>query len=383
MARNYTSATLYFFDFGSVLRSSQERMKRVAIACGGTGGHLCPGIAIAEELKENGIDPVLVISRKPIDNVIAARYDQFEYLVTRALPFSKKPGKFLLFIWSQLISICSCIKFLWKKDIDCVIGTGGFTNLALVVSAFLMRKKIVLHELNQVIGKSIKVLAPFADVVFLPSGVSFSKNSLQKKVIHASVPLRSEIKKVPKAKARAKIGIPSEAKLITILGGSQGANSLNKWALNNLDKLNRAGVSVCCVCGPKNFMKFKKFGTRGNLQNLFLPFCDSMSELLCSTDLLVCRAGAGTIAEAMRLGVPMILVPYPYAAENHQEFNAIYARKLGCAAVVHESEINKLTDKVLEIFKSDFLGFAKRRSYRNSNKAIVDVIKKLIGIKNV
>ena len=79
----------------------------------------------------------------------------------------------------------------------------------------------------------------------------------------------------------------------------------------------------------------------------------------------------------------MILVPYPYAAENHQEFNAIYARKLGCAAVVRESEINKLTDKVLEIFKSDFLGFAKRRSYRNSNKAIVDVIKKLIGIKNV
>ena len=78
MARNYTSATLYFFDFGSVLRSSLERMKRVAIACGGTGGHLYPGIAITEELKENGIDPVLVISRKPIDKVIAARYDQFE-----------------------------------------------------------------------------------------------------------------------------------------------------------------------------------------------------------------------------------------------------------------------------------------------------------------
>ena len=93
--------------------------------------------------RENGIDPVLVISRKPIDKVIAARYDQFEYFVTRALPFSKKPGKFLLFIWSQLVSACSCIKFLWKKDIDCVIGTGGFTILVLVASAFLMRKKSV------------------------------------------------------------------------------------------------------------------------------------------------------------------------------------------------------------------------------------------------
>jgi UDP-N-acetylglucosamine--N-acetylmuramyl-(pentapeptide) pyrophosphoryl-undecaprenol N-acetylglucosamine transferase len=196
------------------------------------------------------------------------------------------------------------------------------------------------------------------------------------------MPLRNEIKKIPKNRARTKVGLPVEAKLVTILGGSQGANSLNTWALNNLDRLNRAGVSVCCVCGPKNFTKFKKFGTRGNFQNLFLPFCDNMAELLCSTDLLVCRAGAGTIAEAMRLGIPMILVPYPYAAENHQEFNSNYARKLGCAAVVRESEINKLTDKVLEIFKSDFLGFAKRRSYRNSNKAIVDVIKKLIGIKN-
>ena len=67
-------------------------MKRVAIACGGTGGHLCPGIAIAEELKKNGIDPVLFISRKQIDKVISTRYDQFEYFVTRAMPFSKKPG---------------------------------------------------------------------------------------------------------------------------------------------------------------------------------------------------------------------------------------------------------------------------------------------------
>ena len=129
-------------------------------------------------------------------------------------------------------------------------------------------------------------------------------------------------------------------------------------------------------------MKFRKLYIRGDLKNLFLPFCDNMSELLCSTDLLVCRAGAGTIAEAMRLGIPMILVPYPYAAENHQEFNANYARNLGCAAIVHESEIDKLTDKVLEIFKSYFLGFAKKRYYRNSNKAIVDIIKKLIGIKN-
>ena len=357
-------------------------MKRVAIACGGTGGHLCPGIAIAEELKKNGIDPVLFISRKQIDKVISTRYDQFEYFVTRAMPFSKKPGKFLLFIWSQLASACSCIKFLLKKNIDCVVGTGGFTNLSLAISAFLMRKKIVLHESNQVIGKSIKILAKLADVVFLPSGVSFSKSSLQKKVIHASVPIRDEIKKVPKAKARAKIGIPIDAKLVTILGGSQGANSLNTWALNNLDRLNRGGVSVCCVCGPKNFMKFRKLYIRGDLKNLFLPFCDNMSELLCSTDLLVCRAGAGTIAEAMKLGVPMILVPYPYAAENHQEFNANYARNLGCAAIVRESEIDKLTDKVLEIFKSYFLGFAKKRYYRNSNKAIVDIIKKLIGIKN-
>ena len=96
--------------------------------------------------------------------------------------------------------------------------------------------------------------------------------------------------------------------------------------------------------------------------------------------MLVCPAGAGTIAQAMRLGIPMILIPYPNGAENHQEFNANYGRKLGCAAVVHESEINKLTDKVLEIFISDFFGFAKRRNYCNSNKAIVDVIKKLIDI---
>ncbi|MDR0742014.1 MAG: UDP-N-acetylglucosamine--N-acetylmuramyl-(pentapeptide) pyrophosphoryl-undecaprenol N-acetylglucosamine transferase [Puniceicoccales bacterium] len=348
-------------------------MNRYAIVCGGTGGHLGPGIAIAEELMARNGECLLLISDKVIDSVMLRKYDQFEYITLPAKPLAKNIWKIFETIKSQLVSLYQCIKLVKNRKIDCVIGMGGFTNFPAVMAAFLMRKKIVLHESNRVIGKSIKLLAYLADIIFLPSQVNFKSRSLNKKVSHVSIPLRREMQKIDKCEARERLGLDPHGSVVTVLGGSQGAAALNEWAIQNFQRLNGQNLAVCCVRGIKNDSREEIIGMSddGNtIRNLFLPFCNDMSSLLSATDLLVCRAGAGTIAEAILFRLPMILVPYPDAAENHQEVNATHVANDGRAIVVRQGDIDLLANIVIECFKKNLKNFQTTPPSDNEHSAV-------------
>jgi UDP-N-acetylglucosamine--N-acetylmuramyl-(pentapeptide) pyrophosphoryl-undecaprenol N-acetylglucosamine transferase len=358
---------------------------RYAIVCGGTGGHLSPGIAIAEELMMRNEKCLLLISDKAIDNIMLKKYGQFEYSILPAKPFAKSAGKIFETIKSQFISFCKCIKLIKSREIDCIVGMGGFTNLSAVMAAFLMRKKIILHESNRVIGKSIKLLAFLADVIFLPPDVNFKNQFLNKKVAHVSIPLRHEIQKIDKYEARAHLGLDPQASVITVLGGSQGANALNEWAMQNFQRLNRENLTICCVRGIRSDIQEKIIGTSSNgspIMNVFLPFCNDMSSLLSATDLLICRAGAGTIAEAIFFELPMILVPYPNAAENHQEANAMCVANGGRAIIVRQNDIGLLTNVVIECFEKNLKNFQPNQLLDCKHSAvevIVNYAQKIIG----
>ncbi|MDR1890624.1 MAG: UDP-N-acetylglucosamine--N-acetylmuramyl-(pentapeptide) pyrophosphoryl-undecaprenol N-acetylglucosamine transferase [Puniceicoccales bacterium] len=360
-------------------------MSRYAIVCGGTGGHLGPGIAIAEELIARNEECLLLISDKVIDGVMLKKYDQFEYVTLPAKPLDKNIRKIFETIKSQFISLCQCIKLIKNKKIDCVIGMGGFTNFPVIVAAFFMRKKIILHESNRIVGKSIKLLAHLADIIFLPPDVNFKSRSLNKKVTHVSIPLRREIRKIDKCEARTRLGLDPHASVVTVLGGSQGANALNEWAMQNFQRLNDRNLTVCCIRGIRSDRQEEIIGQSANssaITNLFLPFCNDMSSLLSATDLLICRAGAGTIAEAILFGLPMILVPYPNAAENHQEVNATYVASNGRAIIVRQSDIGLLTNVVIECFGKNLKNFRISPPPDNGHSAvevIVNYAQKMIG----
>jgi UDP-N-acetylglucosamine--N-acetylmuramyl-(pentapeptide) pyrophosphoryl-undecaprenol N-acetylglucosamine transferase len=303
-------------------------MSKYAIACGGTGGHLSPGIAIAEELVARGDECILVVSEKPIDGIVLKKYREYPHVALPAKPFLKGIGKFFEFAKSQLVSFFKCIGLLRKEKINCVIGMGGFTNAPVVMAAFVLGVKIVLYESNRVIGKSIRVLSRLADIVFLPYGVNLKGRHTRKKILYASMPIRRELQKIEKTEAKNQLNLLPNVPVVTVLGGSQGSDALNRWATQNFQKLNERGIAICCVRGLGSTETESKVGkSKGgeSVPNIFMPFCDNMSLLLSATDLLVCRAGAGTIAEAAHFSLPMILVPYPNSADNHQEANAIYA----------------------------------------------------------
>jgi UDP-N-acetylglucosamine--N-acetylmuramyl-(pentapeptide) pyrophosphoryl-undecaprenol N-acetylglucosamine transferase len=358
-------------------------MSIYAISCGGTGGHISPGIAIAEELTQRNQKCLLLVSEKTIDGVMLKKYGNFESMTLSAKPFSKNPKKFWQFIKAQARSFFECIKLIRKRNIDCVIGMGGFTSVPIVLAAFVLRKKIVLHESNRIVGKSIRILSHLADMIFLPEGIELNGKFLSQKTIHAPIPLRREMRKINKSEARKILNLSEDGFLLTVLGGSQGAEALNEWAMQNIEKLNSQGVAVCCIRGIKshgNKLVEGKSSSGETVRNVFLPFCDDMHVLLSATDLLLCRAGAGTIAEAMFFSLPMILVPYPNSADNHQEANAMYAAEKGSAFIIHQDNIELLAGVILESFKKNLKNFKIDRVSSKKGpdvKIIVDRIQKI------
>ncbi|MDR2436313.1 MAG: UDP-N-acetylmuramate dehydrogenase [Puniceicoccales bacterium] len=322
-------------------------MKKYAIVCGGTGGHIAPGIAVAERLLERNNRCILVVSKKEVDGIFLRKYANMEHIVFPVAPFSKRPFKFLKFLLSQSFSFFKALFFLAKNKIDCVIGFGGFTNAPLVLAAFLLKKKIALHESNRVIGKSVRALSIFAHAIYLPPEVNFQLRFLNKKVRHVPCPVRREIFKMDQLAAKEMLGIDFRVRLILVLGGSQGAKILTNWAAENYEKFNARGVRIYCLSGSRAPKNFEING------NKFVPFRDDMNPLYNAADAIVSRAGSGTISEAMKCQKKMVLVPYRHAADGHQLANARYAEKLGYAACVEEFEMDILFEKVMEVLESD------------------------------
>jgi UDP-N-acetylglucosamine--N-acetylmuramyl-(pentapeptide) pyrophosphoryl-undecaprenol N-acetylglucosamine transferase len=209
--------------------------------------------------------------------------------------------------------------------------------------------------------------------VYLPLGIRIS-GVRAAATRHAGLPVRREIVRLPVAAARQALGRDPAQKTVVILGGSQGASSLNAWARASFGALALEGVQLYCVTGlGKDAAETLVLRTRAGdpVKAQFVPFCDRIAELLSAADLVVSRAGAGTLAELVRCEVPAILVPYPHAASDHQRANAAFFERQGGGIVVEESALGELQSEVLELAFNDWLlrqfrGNLKRMDRANS-----------------
>ena len=317
----------------------------ILLACGGSGGHIAPAIAVAERLTDHHC--TFVLSQNKVDSFFAKKYAQFEFIHVSAMPFRLSPIAFARFCRSQLTSFRYALKLLTQRHIKLVISFGGFTSLGFVLAAKFKKIPIILHESNQIPGKSTRVLAKFADKILLPPGVTIKHQ--QKKIISLDYPIRKEFKTISKEEARKIIGWPVLKKIILVIGGSNGALALTKWAEQNFTKFAHYNTDIFCIAGP--VLSQERAVNYEDCTLHMLPFCEEMNLAICASDLVVSRAGAGTIAECRYHKRPMFLVPYPFAADNHQLANAKAAEKLGIATVCEQNEIDTLTQKLLEVIK--------------------------------
>ncbi len=156
--------------------------------------------------------------------------------------------------------------------------------------------------------------------------------------------------------------MPREGKMLAIFGGSQGAKALNDWARGNAEKFTNAGISIFCVTGP-SAEKDKNAVPAGASEGVpakkgvvkFIPFCDDMASALSAADLVISRSGAGSLAEFVACGVPAILIPYPFAADNHQEANAKFFREKGAGLVISQDKIETLANEAFSVITDDEL----------------------------
>lgn len=328
------------------------------ISCGGTGGHLSPGIALAESLTERGHRCILVISNKQVDARLLKKYSYLETVKISAIGFSLlKPIVLVKFIYNQFKSIFSSLKLIKDIKPNIVVGFGGFTTMSISIAAFLMGCPLILHEANRKPGKAIRLLSVLAHRVYLPPGVQL--RSLPPKTLrHLGYPVRKEVRPMFKETACKRLSIPYNCKRLLIFGGSQGANILNKWVYNNFERLGVLGIHVYCITGQGKLGtgKLEYLSPTGeSIQAVFTPFADNMAEVLSCADLVISRAGAGSIAEFCRCGLPCILVPYPYATDNHQLENAKFLEKQGGGIVVEQKNLHTLFDEVASLIFNDWL----------------------------
>ena len=357
-------------------------MKTFVIACGGTGGHLSPGIAIAEELIARGHKCVLIISNKNVDQKLCSAYPQIPFIQFPGIGFPKKMYIWPKFFYLLVKNFIKALQLLKSIKVDAVIGFGGFTNMGIVSAATCLKKPCFLHEANQKIGKTIRVLSFIATKIYLPEGI-FLKNILAQKVRYVGFPLRREIQKIDKTIAREKLKMDPKKKLIVFTGGSQGAKIFNKWVLENFESLFEYGINIICLTGiggqPQTIEK-------NECKVSFIPFSQKMHILFSGADLVIGRAGAGTIAELTQCETPSILIPYPFSAEGHQLANAIRFEQSGGCLVLEQVQMYRLKDEIMRLLNESEL--LKDMSFNlhqlnqdNATQMIADDIEKTLASK--
>ncbi|MCX7871958.1 MAG: undecaprenyldiphospho-muramoylpentapeptide beta-N-acetylglucosaminyltransferase [Verrucomicrobiae bacterium] len=315
----------------------------VAVACGGTGGHIFPGLAIADKLIRNGCDVTLLISQKEIDRRACASISNLPILELPAYPLNLEG--FFRFFSGSFRSISTCFKYFKNKPLHAVFSTGGFTSLAPIVYGKLKGSKIYIHESNSIPGKANKILSHLASQVYI--GFKSAQKFLpESKVKLTGTPVRPAFFNLDQQKCRLQLGIDPNRETLLIAGGSQGARPINELVLSALSifKERLQNWQFLHVTGANDFELVKNAYEQSGLPSKIYDFTDEMPILLGAATVAVSRAGASFLSELAAAKVPPVLIPYPFAADNHQFYNALTFVKLGAARMLEQ---NKATPELL------------------------------------
>lgn len=310
------------------------------IACGGTGGHLFPGIAVAQEAGRRGWETMLLISEKQIDALAVQGHAElrFEKVPAVAMPklLSLKMVKFLWRVWQTKRH---CRKLLLDFKADAVLGMGGFTSLPPVWAGRSLGLRTFVHESNAVPGKANRLTARFCTGVLLGLAAC-AKFFPAGRTTVTGTPLRTALLEKPeRAAALAFFGLNPDKQTVLVMGGSQGARGVNRAVVEALPCLADAGVQVLHITGPGEFETLQQAYAASPVKATVVPFCQDMGLAYAAADVAVSRSGASSLTELSAFGLPVILVPYPTAADDHQRRNAEVFTSAGAALAVEESAL--------------------------------------------
>jgi len=331
---------------------------KLLIAAGGTGGHIFPGLAVAEAfISASAANEVLFVgTSRGMEGSIIPPYG-FRLVTIDARPFlGQSVFRKTATIGSIMKGVAQCVGILRKERPDLVIGMGGFTCVPVMIAAFLLRIPRFLHEQNVVPGLANQVLCRIADKTF----VSFIKTGeyLKGGVVHTGNPIRKKLRV-----ASVMAALPRTDNLFTIFvfGGSRGARSINEAVLLLLPYLESyKNTAIYHQTGRDDYEKVRQAYATVKIPHEVFPFTDEMEKYYGLSDVVISRAGASTIFELAYFKKAAVLVPYPFAAGAHQWKNAAYVEEIGGAYVISNDELTgeRLNAVLKELYEEPELRFS-------------------------
>lgn len=321
----------------------------VAIAAGGTAGHVNPALALAEELSDRGHAVRFFGQTRRLEGTLVpkAGFPFFPVEVTgfdRERPWSIVPA--LLHLAREERRLVSAFRADPSLRPDVVVGFGAYVELPLVRAATRLGIPVVLHEQNSVSGLANRKSASSAALVAIsqPSVRETFERAGAKRIEFTGNPVLRSVLSGDRARGRAALGIPEDAVLLLAFGGSLGAQHINRFMVSIKDELlSRSGVYALHSCGAEDFDATRDAlaltadeAERYRVQ----PYIDDMGDMLAASDLVLSRAGASSVAEIAALAVPSVLVPYPHATADHQTTNARFLVDSGAAVMCADADID-------------------------------------------
>lgn len=318
---------------------------RILIVLGGTGGHIYPGLALGEKLRNRNNEVILVGGEGGIGERIARESGfSFFQIVGEGLvrKFSLKVFRFLA---KSIQGFFQSIQIFRSFRPDIAVGMGGYLGFSVVLAAKISRITCAIHEPNVLPGLANRVLAKIVDIIM----VSFKETEKyfpSKKTFLTGSPVRQSILSCPKIEGLRKLDLVEGKKNILVFGGSQGARSINLAMVKALNFLNplRKKIQIIHIVGIEQFSEIKEEYKKKNYSSRVLPYLLHMEYAYSCCDMVISRSGASTVAEIIAKGLPSILIPYPYATRGHQKANAEFLSKRGGCLLIED---NQLTGELL------------------------------------
>lgn len=362
---------------------------KVIIAAAGTGGHINPGIAIANEIKNHypSADITFIGTPRGLENDLVPRAGYKlktieAYGIKRQISLSNLKNAY-----KTLKSYKLAKKIVKDIKPNIIVGTGGYICGPVFSGAFKYGIPTVIHESNAFPGIAVKLLSKKTNTVLV--GFEDTKKRLPKakNVVVTGTP--TKVRKInltqkQKGEIKKQFKIENEFPIVTIFGGSQGAESINRCIIEIINKKFNKKYQIIWAVGQKNYEEVRN-SIKTPYNVCIVPYIYNMEEVLNIADLVVSRSGAMTITEVAKCGKPAIFIPYPFATENHQEYNAKVLANAGSARIILDKELNsnKLNNTINEILenkeKLKQMGEnAEKVSIKNVEDKIYNEIEKLI-----
>lgn len=360
---------------------------KIIISAGGTGGHIYPAIGIINKFKEK---------EKSLEVLYIGTHDRMEKDIIPALGIKYEPIEIYGFSKTQILrdvkdlflirkAYIKCKKIMEDFKPDVVIGVGGYVTMPVIMAAKTLKIPTVIHEQNSIPGKTNKYLSKNIDLACVSYENSKEYFKDAKKVVYTGNPC-GENALTTKKFSKESLGFKKDKKLLLMVAGSLGSETINNYFTKFLSQISEDdNFEVLYITGKSHYDSFVEGKTFSSSVKV-LPFLDNLSGLFSDVDLIISRAGAGTISEILAMEIPSILIPSPFVANNHQYYNALDLKNKKVGILLEEKELNadKLYKDVKSLLEDNNKNYANMKKelskldMKNAGSAIYESIKELL-----